>query len=91
MTDTSAGSQKIRVGIIGAGWWAQNGHLPVLGFLDQFVVVAVSSRRLAQAEELAVTFGIAHAFADPHQLIDHPVAPGGCRVFAGRRSHSWPE
>ena len=72
MTDTSAGYQKIRVGIIGAGWWAQNGHLPVLGFLDQFDVVAVSSRRLAQAEELAVTFGIAHAFDEPHQLIDHP-------------------
>lgn len=62
----------IRVGIIGAGWWAQNGHLPVLQFLDRFTVVAVSSRRKAQAEDLAATFGIDHAFDDPHQLIDHP-------------------
>lgn len=72
MTDTSTTRPVIRVGIIGAGWWAQNGHLPVLEFLDRFTVVAVSSRRIAQAEELAATFGIDHAFDDPHQLIDHP-------------------
>jgi predicted dehydrogenase len=62
----------IRVGIIGAGWWAQTGHLPVLQFLDRLTVVAVSSRRSAQAEKLAATFGIDHAFDDAHQLIDHP-------------------
>jgi predicted dehydrogenase len=72
MTDTSMTPRAIRVGIIGAGWWAQTGHLPVLGFLDRFDVVAVSSRRLAQAEELAARFGIGHAFDDAHQLIDHP-------------------
>jgi predicted dehydrogenase len=72
MTDTATTPRPIRVGIIGAGWWAQTGHLPVLSFLDRFDVVAVSSRRMAQAEELAATFGIAHAFDDAHQLIDHP-------------------
>jgi predicted dehydrogenase len=72
MTDTSTTRRTIRVGIIGAGWWAQTGHLPILNFLDRFEVVAVSSRRMAQAEELAATFNIAHAFDDAHQLIDHP-------------------
>ena len=84
MTDTSTTHRTIRVGIIGAGWWAQTGHLPVLDFLDRFESVAVSSQRMAKAEELAVTFGIAHAFDDAHQLTDHP------DVDLNRRDHPAP-
>lgn len=66
-------SNTIGVGIIGAGWWAQTGHIPVLQSLgEDFEVVAVSSRRLQTARDLASRFGIASAVDDPHQLIEHP-------------------
>lgn len=64
--------QKIRVGIIGLGGWAKYGHIPVLQALEQFDIVAVSSRRLAQAQEYAATFNIAHAFDDEQVLVSHP-------------------
>lgn len=67
-----AGSTKIRVGIIGVGHWARYGHIPALRLLPQYEIVAVSSRRLNTAKEIAHEFGIAHAFDDVHTLIAHP-------------------
>ena len=63
---------KIRVGIIGAGGWAKYGHIPALRALEQFQVVAVSSRKQETADETAAQFKIPHAFADEQALIDHP-------------------
>lgn len=43
-------STTIGVGIIGADWWAQTEHIPVLQSLgEEFEVVAVSSRHLQTA------------------------------------------
>jgi predicted dehydrogenase len=36
---------KIRAGIVGIGNWGRYGHIPVLQFLPDFQIVAVSSRR----------------------------------------------
>jgi predicted dehydrogenase len=63
---------KIRVGIIGVGGWAKYGHLPALQTLDRIEVVAVSSRTIEKAEQLAAEHGIAHAFDDYEQLVSHP-------------------
>ena len=52
---------KIRVGIIGAGGWAKYGHIPALQTLEQFEVVAVSSRKQKTADETAAQFNIPHA------------------------------
>lgn len=65
-------TNKIRVGIIGVGGWATYGHLPALETLDSVEVVAVSSRSLEKAEQLAAEHGIAHAFDDYEQLVSHP-------------------
>ncbi len=65
-------NEKIRVGIIGAGGWAKYGHIPALKALSGFEVVAVSSRRMATAEETAREFGIRWAFGDEQSLISHP-------------------
>lgn len=65
-------AHKIRVGIVGVGNWGRYGHIPVLQFLPNFEIVAVSSRRKEQAEELANKFNIAHAFTDANELINHP-------------------
>jgi predicted dehydrogenase len=63
---------KTRVGIIGAGGWAKYGHLPALQTLDEFEVVAVSSRKRETAEGTAAQFSIPLAFGDEQALIDHP-------------------
>ncbi|MEZ0539773.1 Gfo/Idh/MocA family protein [Fibrella arboris] len=64
--------QKIRVGIIGLGGWAKYGHIPVLQSLEEFEIVAVSSRRLTLAQEYAATFCIPHAFDNEQALAAHP-------------------
>lgn len=65
-------SSKVRIGIIGAGGWAKYGHIPALRTLDDFEIVAVSSRTKATADGLAAEFEIRHAF-DAHQdLIADP-------------------
>jgi predicted dehydrogenase len=65
-------SSKIRIGIIGAGGWAKYGHIPALRALDDFEIVAVSSRTQESAERLAAGFDIPHAFGDHHDLIADP-------------------
>lgn len=62
----------IGVGIIGVGGWAKYGHVPALGTLDTFQVVAVSSRGQERAEHLATELDVPHAFGDYQELIDHP-------------------
>jgi predicted dehydrogenase len=43
--------EKIRVGIIGAGGWAKYGHIPALQSLEEFEIVAVSSRKGSVAKQ----------------------------------------
>ncbi|MGY4929146.1 Gfo/Idh/MocA family protein [Streptomyces sp. 900105755] len=69
---SSSASQPIRVGIIGAGNWARRGHLPVLGLMDAYEVVAVQSRRRQAAEETAGMFGIRHVTDTAQELAEHP-------------------
>ncbi|MDB5534128.1 MAG: Oxidoreductase, partial [Hyphomicrobiales bacterium] len=64
--------EKIRVGIIGAGGWAKYGHIPALQSLENFEILAVSSRRLETAKDTARKFNIPHAFGNEQALIDHP-------------------
>jgi predicted dehydrogenase len=65
-------SEKIRVGIIGVGGWAKYGHIPALQSLEEFEIVAVSSRRQETAEEYASQFHIRHAFSGEQALIACP-------------------
>jgi predicted dehydrogenase len=65
-------NDKIRVGIIGTGGWAKYGHIPALQTLEDFEIVAVSSRKQETADKTAAEFGIAHAFGDEQTLIEHP-------------------
>ncbi|WP_292804575.1 Gfo/Idh/MocA family oxidoreductase [Nostoc sp. NMS7] len=65
-------NENIRVGIIGAGGWAKYGHIPALQYLEDFEIIAVSSRKKETAEEYAAKFNILHAFGDEQALINHP-------------------
>ena len=65
-------SEKIRVGIIGAGGWANYGHIPALQTLKEYEVVAVSSRKQETAEKTAAQFNIPHVCENDQALINHP-------------------
>lgn len=58
----------MRVGIIGAGWWAGQ-HAAALATLEGFRVTAVSSGTLASAQAFAGQYG-ARAYATPEALLD---------------------
>lgn len=64
-------SEKIRVGIIGAGGWGKYGHIPALQSLEEFEIVAVASRNKELAQKNAAKFNIRHAFGDEQALINH--------------------
>ena len=75
MTDAStpAGpARTIRVGIVGAGTWAEYGHLPSLALLPEFEVTAVYSRSAEKAQAVAARHGIAHAVTSLQELVEHP-------------------
>ena len=66
-------NEKIRVGLIGLGGWAKYGHIPALQALaEDYEIVAVSSRRQAQADAYAAQFHIKHAFHDAQALVSCP-------------------
>jgi predicted dehydrogenase len=65
-----AGTSITRVGLVGVGNWARYGHIPALKLLPEYEIVAVSSRSLENARDIAKTFDIPHAYGDAQQLIN---------------------
>ena len=57
---TTTASQKIRVGLVGVGNWANHGHLRVLDLLPDYDIVAVQARRREAAETAARRYSIPH-------------------------------
>ena len=53
--------KKMRVGVIGAGWWATFAHIPAIKLHPNAELAAVQSRDLAKAERVAHDFGANHA------------------------------
>jgi predicted dehydrogenase len=70
MGSDMAGRSKIRVGLVGVGNWARYGHIPALRLLPEYEIVAVSSRSLEKAREIARAFDIPHAYGEMQQLVD---------------------
>jgi len=65
-------SQKLRVGIVGAGGIVKQRHLPGLQALPQVEVVAVCNSREETAREVAREFHIQDVMDDWAELIDRP-------------------
>jgi predicted dehydrogenase len=65
-----AGTSIIRVGLVGVGNWARYGHIPALKLLPEYEIVAVSSRSLDKARDIAKTFDIPHAYGEAQELIN---------------------
>lgn len=64
--------KKVRVGIIGAGWWATFAHIPAVKLHPHAELVAVQSRGRAKSEKIARDFGARHACTSFEQLLDLP-------------------
>lgn len=60
----------VRVGVIGAGWWATTNHIPLLAGRDDVELVAVCRPEADLAEQIRAKFNFEHAFTDYHDLLD---------------------
>ncbi len=61
--------KKVRIGIIGAGWWATSAHIPAVKSHPGAELLAVQSREKAKAERIAGDFGAKYACADVEELL----------------------
>jgi len=61
--------KTVRVGVIGAGWWATSAHIPAIQAHPNAELVAVQSRERAKAERIARDFGAKHAFTNVGELL----------------------
>jgi predicted dehydrogenase len=61
--------KKVRIGIIGAGWWATTAHIPAVKSHSGAELVAVQSREKANCEKIARDFGAKHALVDYQDLL----------------------
>jgi predicted dehydrogenase len=67
----SAKPGKIRVGVIGAGTWAEYGHLPALKLLPEYELTAIYSRSGVKAGELVERHGFKYAVDSMDALVSH--------------------
>jgi predicted dehydrogenase len=61
-------TQKVRVGVLGAGAWARHAHLPGYRRDERCEVVAIADPVIDLARDAAQEFGIPTATADAHDL-----------------------
>lgn len=61
--------EKIKCGVIGAGWWATFAHVPALQKHPHAEVIALQKRNLEEAEKTAAHFGISHACTNAEELL----------------------
>ena len=64
--------KKVRIGVIGAGWWATFAHIPAVCSHPDAQLVAVQSRERVKAEKIAHDFGAKHACTTVEELLALP-------------------
>lgn len=83
--------RKIHVGVVGAGWWATDNHLPVLRALDTVEIVGVCDSLSDRAEAVRNRFGIPYATDDYRQLLALPELEAivVCSPHDAHYDHAW--
>jgi predicted dehydrogenase len=61
--------RPVRLGFIGAGWWATTNHLPVLKQRDDVEFVAICRRHQADLQKVQEAYGFALAMTDYRELL----------------------
>jgi predicted dehydrogenase len=65
--------EKVRLGFIGAGWWATSNHMPLLAARDDVEMAAVCRLGARELEAVRERFGFAFATEDYHALLEQPL------------------
>lgn len=60
---------KIKCGVIGAGWWATFAHIPALLSHPRAELVAIQNDNPQQAQKIAQDFGVPHACVTADELL----------------------
>ncbi len=79
-------AKRARIGVIGAGWWAAQNHLPVLRKNPDCEVVAVSRLGAAELEQVRAAFDVPHGFLDFREMLNS-VAMDGVVVSSPHTLH----
>ncbi|HLH73799.1 MAG TPA: Gfo/Idh/MocA family oxidoreductase, partial [Chloroflexota bacterium] len=66
-------STKVRLGFIGAGWWATSNHLPILAARNDVELVAVCRPGRPELALVQERFGFQVATEDYHELLELPL------------------
>jgi predicted dehydrogenase len=61
--------EKVRIGVIGAGWWATSAHIPAIASHPFAKLVAVQSRERPTAERIARDFGAKYPCTSVGELL----------------------
>jgi len=62
--------RKARVGIIGAGWWAAQNHMPALRANPDCEIVAVNRLGATELQALQEAFGVPQGFEDYREMLE---------------------
>ena len=65
-----------RIGVIGAGWWASQYHIPSLLAYEGATLAAIADNDPERLDLARKTFDVEHAFADPHELLASGLVDG---------------
>src|SRR5262249_23799141 len=62
-------TRKVRVGFIGAGWWATANHIPILASRDDVELTAVCRLGKAELSQVQERFGFRYATESAAELV----------------------
>jgi predicted dehydrogenase len=65
-------ANKVRLGFIGAGWWAAANHMPILAQRDDVELTAVCRLGTAELRQLQEKFGFPLATESAEELVNYP-------------------
>lgn len=69
-------SRKVRLGILGAGWWATANYIPLLAQRDDVELAAVCRLGRAELRRVQERFGFPFATESAEELVSHPDLDG---------------
>ncbi len=64
--------RRVRVGVVGAGTFAREAHIPGVQAHPQGEVVALCARNRERAEAMAASFGVPRVYTDYRELVAQP-------------------
>jgi predicted dehydrogenase len=62
-------SEKLRIGLVGAGWWTTDYHLPGLEAHPKAEIAALCDPQAARLARAAEAFEVRHTYADYREML----------------------